>query len=332
LVKQKLRLAVIGLGKMGLLHASLLNVIPEIDLVAICDKSALLSRLYRKVFSSIGVEVVNDVERLVGLDLDVVYVTTPISSHSLLIKNIYSYEIARHIFAEKTLASDYDQAKELCEIARKAKGITMVGYMKRFNVVFSKAKELLTERISGIPKSFKAYAYSSDFLGSAKQSKASTSRGGALNDSGCHVIDLALWLLGDLVVQDVASCVKNQAGAETSVSFSVISSSDLKGQFDVSQSMPNYRMPEFGLSIECDDGRIDVNDDRLLLIPNSGKIQKWYRHDLNDNVYFSIMDPEYFRENQYFVNSVLKRIPCEPSFNTASKVDRLIAQVRCRMN
>ena len=330
--KRELRLAVIGLGKMGLLHASLLNVIPEIELVAVCDKSALLNRLYGKVFSSIKVDVVNDVEKLVGLDLDVVYVTTPIPTHWSLIKSLYAGGITQNIFVEKTLAADYGQTEELCAIASKSRGITMVGYMKRFNVVFGKAKELLANRTMGDTESFKAYAYSSDFLGSKKGSKSSGSRGGALNDSGCHVIDLALWLLGDLVVQDVVSCTKNQLGSETSVSFNVSNSSDLRGHFDVSQSMPNYRMPEFGLSIECTHGRIDVNDDRLLLIPHSGEMQKWYRHDLNDNAYFSIMDPEYFRENQYFANSVLKRLPCEPSFETASKVDCIIDQVRNRIN
>jgi predicted dehydrogenase len=289
-----------------------------------------MNRLYKKVFSPTGVDVVDDVEKLSGLDLDVAYITTPISSHSFLIRSLYKIGIARNVFVEKTLASDYDQAKELCELSKKAGSITMVGYMKRFNVVFGKAKELLTQGTLGEPKSFKAYAYSSDFLGLTKESKSSALRGGALRDIGCHVIDLALWLLGDLEVQDVISCVKNEAGSETSISFDAFNSSGLKGQFHVSQSMPNYRMPEFGLSIECTKGKIDVNDDRLLMTLNNGSLEKWYRHDLNDNVYFSIGDAEYFRENQHFVNSLLKGTPCEPSFDTASKVDYLIDQVRSK--
>ena len=50
--KRKLRFAVIGLGKMGLLHASILNVIPNVELVALVDKSALMNRLYKRIFSS----------------------------------------------------------------------------------------------------------------------------------------------------------------------------------------------------------------------------------------------------------------------------------------
>jgi hypothetical protein len=56
--------------------------------------------------------------------------------------------------------------------------------------------------------------------------------------------------------------------------------SEIFGQFDISQSMPDYRMPEFGLSIEFSKGKIDVNDDRLCLTPINGMQRKWYRHDL----------------------------------------------------
>jgi predicted dehydrogenase len=327
LSERKLRFGVIGLGKMGLLHASLLNVISNVEVFALCDKSTLMNRLYKKVFSPTGVRMVNDVDKLSGLDLDAVYITTPISSHSYIIKNLYTKGITRNIFVEKTLASNYNQDRELCEIAKNVGGINMVGYMKRFSVVFGKAKELLTRGNLGEPQSFKAYAYSSDFLGFTKESKSSAARGGALRDIGCHVIDLALWLLGDLKVRDVFSSLKDEAGSEISISFTVLNSTGLKGQFDISQRMPNYRMPEFGLSIECSKARVEVNDDRLCLTLGDGTQRKWYRHDLYDNVFFSIGDAEYFRENKHFVTSLSDNQKCEPNFDTASKVDYLIDQV-----
>ena len=315
---------------MGLLHASLLNVFPEVELVAFCDKSALMKRIFKRVFSTTGIHIVDDLEKLRGLDLDAVYVTTPISSHAFIIKDLYAKEIARNIFVEKTLASTYNQSKELCEIAKNVGGITMVGYMKRFSVVFGKARALLLQGDLGEPQRFKAYAFSSDFLGPAKESKSSASRGGALSDLGCHVIDLALWMFGRMEVCDVLSTVRNDAGSETSVSFTAVNSSGLSGQFDVSQSMPGYRMPEFGLSIECSKGKIEVNDDRLCLILDNGAQRKWYRHNLNDGVYFSIGEAEYYRENAEFVNSLLSNRQCELSFENASWVDYVIDQVRSR--
>jgi predicted dehydrogenase len=330
LKKARLRLGLIGLGKMGLLHASLLNVLPEVELVAFCEKSALLNRLFKKVFSTTGIHIVDDLEKLRGLDLDAVYVTTPISSHSFIIKDLYAKEIARNVFVEKTLALNYQQSKELCEIAKNVGGVTMVGYMKRFSVVFQKAKEILYQGELGELQRFKAYAYSSDFLGLTKESKSSASRGGALSDLGCHVIDLALWMFGHSEVRDVLSIVRNEAGSETSVAFETVNSNGLAGRFDISQSKPGYRMPEFGFSIECSKGQIDVNDDRLCLTLDDGARRKWYRHDLNDAVYFSIGESEYFRENLEFVNSLLSNRQCESSFDNASLVDYIIDEVRSR--
>ncbi len=316
---------------MGLLHSSLLNVMPSVELVALCDKSPLMNRLFRRIFSKSGTIVVNSIEKLSEFELDAVYVTTPISSHSFIIRELYEKKMARNVFTEKTLAANYDQAKELCRISEVAGGTAMVGYMKRFSVVFRKAKELLEYETLGIPRSFKAYAYSSDFLGLTKESKSSASRGGALRDLGCHVIDLALWMLGDLEIREVSSVLKGTEGSETSVSFKAGLPSGLIGQFNVSQCIQGYRMPEFGLTIECSNGVIEVNDDRLILTSNSGSQQKWYRHNLNDNVYFSMGEAEYYRENEHFVNSVIARQKAEPSFETGSKVDRLIDDVKKRV-
>ena len=44
-----LRVAVVGLGKMGLLHASILNMMPNVEVVALCDKSSLLLKIVKKL-------------------------------------------------------------------------------------------------------------------------------------------------------------------------------------------------------------------------------------------------------------------------------------------
>lgn len=315
---------------MGLLHASILNVIPAVELVALVDKSALLKRLYKKIFSSKKVIVTGDFEKLSELDLDAVYITTPISSHALIAGSLYKKGIVRNMFVEKTLASSYDQAKELCDLAKNFGGVNMVGYMKRFSVTFRRAKDLLAQQILGEPYSFKAYAYSSDFLGLTKESKSSAPRGGALRDIGCHAVDLALWLFGDLEVSDVVINTETKIGSEISAAFTVRSSNGIEGQFDISQCMLNYRMPEFGLLIECERGKIEVNDDRLSLTKSNGGNTKFYRHDLNDNVDFFLGETEYFRENQHFVNSILNHRIAESNFEMASKVDYIIDQVRSR--
>lgn len=87
-------------------------------------------------------------------------------------------------------------------------------------------------------------------------------------------------------------------------------------------------MPEIGLSITGSKGTLKVNDDRVDLKLNDGETSTWHRHDLGDNVAFWLGEAEYFREDQHFVNSVLEGKFAQPDFCTASKVERVIDQVK----
>ena len=328
LSKDSLRVAVVGLGKMGILHASILNTLPNVRLTALCDKSRLIIKFSKSIFRKVCV--VDDVEKLSGSDLDAVYVTTPISSHFPVAKTVCLKGIARNVFVEKTLASSYKKAKELCELAHTFGGTNMVGYMKRFAVTFRKAKDLLDHEALGELVSFDAYAYSSDFSGIKKGSKPPTSRGGVLADLGSHVIDLALWLFGDLEVDSAKLESLTEGGPEDSACYSVKNSDGLEGRFDVSWCMNNYRLPEFGLMIRGSKGVMRANDYKVGVELDNGKSRSWYRHDLKDNVGFLLGDPEYFREDEYFIKSILENRSAEPSFLTASKVDYTIDQVKDR--
>ena len=112
----KIRTAVVGLGKMGLLHTSILSTFPNIQIVALCDKSKLITKFAKKMFDEI--EIVNSVELLRDFNLDVIYVTTPIPSHFKIVEMVYSHGIAHNVFVEKTLASSSAEASKLCNLAR----------------------------------------------------------------------------------------------------------------------------------------------------------------------------------------------------------------------
>jgi predicted dehydrogenase len=325
--RENLKAAVVGLGKMGLLHTCILNVMPGVRVVAVCEKSALMRRMAGKALRN--VRIVDDVEKLAGLDLDMVYVTTPIPSHFPIAKTIYSVGISRNLFVEKTLGASANQAQELAGLSENFEGTSMVGYMKRFAVTFQKAKSILEQEILGEITSFNAYAYSSDFADASKGSAAGSSRGGVLGDLGSHVIDLSLWFFGDMQVQSGSVESAGHFLCEDHVSFSVKGKDSLRGIFDVSWRMRGYRMPESGLAIVGKRGRLAVNDDEVNLHSSHG-LSRWYRHDLNDNVDFLLGGSEYFREDKAFVESAATETTVEPSFRTASKVDCLLEQVKRR--
>ena len=85
--KKHLSIGVIGMGKMGLLHASIVNTIPGARLIAIYDKSPIIKRFVGKALNDI--HVVNSFEKFAGLKCDAVYVTTPIPTHFSIDKEIY---------------------------------------------------------------------------------------------------------------------------------------------------------------------------------------------------------------------------------------------------
>ena len=124
LSNKKLRIGVVGFGKMGMLHAGIVNALSEAQLVAVCEKNGLIRKFLRKILKDVSV--VEDVEKLCQMDLDAVYVTTPISSHFPVVKSLYESKVAYNLFVEKTLASNFKEAKEIYELARRFGGVNMV--------------------------------------------------------------------------------------------------------------------------------------------------------------------------------------------------------------
>ena len=318
------RVAVIGLGKMGLMHASVLSMLDGVELVALCEKSPFIRKFSKKVLP--GINIVADLEDLAQMKLDAVCVTTPPSSHFPIIKAVYDGGIAGNVLTEKPLASNHAQAEELCSLSRGQAGVNMVGYHRRFSVTFRKAKRILDEGILGNLVSFEGYAYSADFVG-AKASQ-SLARGGVLEDSGVHIVDLTLWLLGQMEVTSARIESLLGGGSEDEAVFEVITLGGMKGSFSASWCKDNYRLPEMGLTVEGTKGTMRVNEDQIELEPSDGKASLWYKHDLDDTVPFFIGGAEYQRQDDLFIKAICEGIEAEPSFQTASKVEALVDQVK----
>ena len=71
-----------------------------------------------------------------------------------------------------------------------------------------------------------------------------------------------------------------------------------------------------------------VNDSNVVLQLSGKKPLILYKPGLNDNVAFLLGDPEYYREDEHFIESILNNERAEPSFSTASRVDYIIDKVK----
>jgi predicted dehydrogenase len=316
----RINVGVVGCGKMGLLHASILNVLPEVKLQVFCEKDKRIRKYVRKLLP--GIQCVEHVDEM--HDLDAVFVTVPIPVHYHVIRAIVDRKIANNIFTEKTLASNFKESSDLCQITKIANrnSVKMVGYHNRFGVTFNKTKSLLDEEVLGEIESFEAYAYSEDFLGS--NSPASKARGGVLRDLGSHCLDMAMWYFGDLSAN--TNLTSSGLSQNDCVELSLKSSKGIEGRFSISWMKKGYHKPEIGFTIYGSKGFLKVNDDFLSLEYKDGTSQRWFRQSLGDNVPFLLAEPEYYREDECFVKLIrepsAKTNMCD--FFSASKVDRVI--------
>lgn len=331
-----LKIGIVGLGKMGLLHSSILNATPGVQVVALCEKSRLIRRFASHAFRHI--EVVGQVSQLAPFSLDGVFVTTPPSSHLPVVREICAKNLAPAIFVEKPLASSFEEALELCDLATKHGGANVVGYHKRFSLVFQHAAKIIQDGILGEIKNFGGHAYSSDFVGAENSPDRSWSRGGVLRDLGCHIIDTALWVIGGLKTMSESPGLSDPDFLQTSKSFTTVKPSALEvgfslatprgvvGHFEVSSIKEEYRLPQIKLFVEGTKGAMSVDDDRLQLYGNLKG--SWYRHDFHDQAHFLLGDPEYSREDKSFIDSMVSGSSGVPDFRSGARIEEIIDQIQ----
>jgi predicted dehydrogenase len=325
-MQEKLRVGVVGMGKMGILHAGILNVLPNVELAGVCEPVKLTNRVLKKVFKK--ALVVEDVSKFSKLNLDGLFITTPTRTHYSVVKEVLEGNLAKNLFVEKPLSASYNESKELCGLI-KGKGVGMVGYVRRFMVTFMKAKELLDLGAIGHPVTFSINTKSSDFYG-INDPAVSIARGGAMKDLGCYPIDLLLWYFGACDIETASIESITGPGAVDAAHFTVKGGGSAPpGEVSVSWCAEGYRMPEVEFSIVGSKGSILANDDYVRLVVGE-KISTYYRLNLNDTAAFWLGAPEYYREDECFIKAVGQNMGSQPSFDSAAKVESVIEDVERR--
>jgi predicted dehydrogenase len=122
-----LRLAVIGAGHLGRIHARIAAGIDEIKLVAVADPVAQC----RDAAAAEGkTRAVADYRELIG-EIDAAILATPTNTHHTIGVELLSSGIP--LFIEKPLTTNAAAADELVNLARKQGLVLQVGHVERFN-------------------------------------------------------------------------------------------------------------------------------------------------------------------------------------------------------
>lgn len=146
----------------------------------------------------LGAEFVGDLDKLLKRDdVDGVCITAPTDMHKDII--IKAARAGKHVFTEKALVMDYQEALEVKEEVEKSGIKLCVVFPRRANREYFYAKKLYENGEFGdvalmrvrnavtVNAKFEDHWFKAEPVGG----------GGAIRDLGCHNIDLACWILGE---------------------------------------------------------------------------------------------------------------------------------------
>jgi predicted dehydrogenase len=142
------RVAVVGAGFMGSMHASIFSRAPNCELVAIVDPNVELAKALASRLGDVRVYPGHE-ELLAHENLDLVSICTPDNLHRIPAEAVARKGV--NLFIEKPIASDMDDAKAIISAARSAGVKLGVGYLLRFDPRYARAKEMIEDGKIGHP-------------------------------------------------------------------------------------------------------------------------------------------------------------------------------------
>ncbi len=192
-----IKVAVVGLGKMGLSHYAVVNAHPDVEVSGICDSSGYVLGVLKKYT---GVTTYSDFDAMLDkAELDAVVIATPSSSHAKMVRAALERDL--HVFCEKPFTLNPQDAEALAALGDERGLVTQVGYHNRFIGAFQEVKRLLDAGAIGEVTHVLGEAYGPVVLkpkGGTWRSQR-TEGGGCLYDYAAHVLDLVNWYVGEPV-------------------------------------------------------------------------------------------------------------------------------------
>lgn len=134
-----IKIAVIGVGHLGSIHAKIYKEIPNCFLAAVCDTD---KKRLEEVSQSLNVPGYADYRELFG-KVDAVSVATPTKLHFHIAADFLKHNV--HTLVEKPFTPTLKEADKLIKIAKKNKLILQVGHIERFNSAFAATQKLIKE-------------------------------------------------------------------------------------------------------------------------------------------------------------------------------------------
>jgi predicted dehydrogenase len=333
----KVRVAVIGLGKMGLSHLSLMRVHPNVDLVGMCDPSRILISILEKNTSMPAFTDIDEMFR--QAKPDAVVIATPSRHHESIVRTALVY--GAHVFCEKPFSLSPIASEELSALAESKGVVNQVGYHYRFVAAFREMKRLLDAGAIGTVSHVLAEAYGPVVLRPKGMSWRSQKDegGGCLYDYAAHPVNLLNWFFGtpSSVGGATISSIFSK-DIEDEVYATLRYKNGPSAQLSVNWSDESLRKMTVKITAWGTEGKLyaDRQECQVFLRSDAPELEGYtrgwnvrYTTDLTDPVWFYVRGEEYSAQLDYFVQSILaKRSENINSFRSATETDSVLTMLR----
>ena len=201
-----IKVAIIGTGMMGQIHADCFKHLRGCKVTACCDIDLKKSREFARQFSIDNYY--GAVEDLLQREeLDAVAIVTTNDTHYDIASECLNRGIP--VLCEKPLAQNHEIASQLAELAEKNKVVNMVNFVHRGSPELHKAAELVQEgeigRVMHVEASYLQSWMTSDYWGDWKETESflwrlsnSHAGNGVISDFGPTLLDLVSYVAGDI--------------------------------------------------------------------------------------------------------------------------------------
>ena len=186
------KVALIGAGGMGGVHARHYAHIPDAEIVAVCDESAEAAGKFADQYSVPTFEKIGQL--LSEVEVDVIDICTPTPTHLEFVKQAAA--AGKHVCCEKPLARTVGDAREAVETCAAAGVQLFVGHVVRWFPAFRKLYNLVAANAVGTPVIVRTRR-AGRFPGSGKPWFANFKQsGGVAFDLIIHDYDWLRWCFG----------------------------------------------------------------------------------------------------------------------------------------
>ncbi len=331
-----LKIALIGAGKMGISHLSILGGYADVDIAGVCDTSKMVTDFLTKhgKFNCFS-----DYNKMIKeIKPDAVVVAVPTKFHYSIIKDLLEKNI--HVFAEKPFCLTYEQSEELVQLAAKNKLVNQVGYHNKFIGTFREVKRIAQSGALGDIYHFIGESYGPVVVKKKSETWRSdpAEGGGCLLDYASHVIDLLNDILSPVQSSKGTLLKSIYSGQVEDAVYSLLEmQSGQSGVLSVNWSDDTYRKMSTSITLVGTKGKLisDANELKLFLKDDnslSGYGKGWtvkYITDLQEGVDFYLRGEEYSAQLDYFVKAVEGKVPNTiNNFASAANTDKAISIIK----